>query len=94
MDVPWVAPTDESMAGYSAPHSVVNWVASMVATTAVTMVGNWDDVTDEMWVGRKAASMAGRLVARMGETTVVTMVTHWVCRKAALTDAMWVGCMC
>ena len=34
---------------------------------------------------------ADQMVAPRGETTVVTMEAYWAGRKAALTDAPWVG---
>ena len=87
MDVPWVAPTDESMAGYSAPHSVVNWVASMVATTAVTMVGNWDDMTGVMLGVSMEVLMVGNWAAQMDKQWVELMDTlrvgRWVATMVA-----------
>ena len=75
------------MEPWLAAHSVVNWVASMVATTAVTMVGNWDDMTGVMLGVSMEVLMVGNWAVLMDKQWVELMdtlrVDRWVASMVA-----------
>ena len=86
-DARWVALMDSWRAAYLAPRSAVHWVASMVATTAVTMVGNWDDMTGVMLGVSMEVLMVGNWAAQMDKQWVELMDTlrvgRWVATMVA-----------